>query len=103
MTAIGAAIYVGLAIWVNADELAAALATTDVGLVAVAFVAALAAYALRTWRWHYLLRRLRLDLPLGVSALVFVSSFALTITPGKMGELVKLYQVQRRAGKGYAK
>jgi uncharacterized protein (TIRG00374 family) len=48
-------------------------------------------YAVRFVKWHYYLKLLGLVVPLVDSALVFVSGFALTVTPGKIGEVVKSY------------
>jgi uncharacterized protein (TIRG00374 family) len=48
-------------------------------------------YLLRGVRWHLLLRNRGIAVPKGDSAIVFVAGFALAITPGKVGELVKSY------------
>ena len=48
-------------------------------------------YLLRGVRWHLLLRNRGIAVPRDDSALVFVAGFALAITPGKVGELVKSY------------
>ena len=60
-----------------------------------AFAAALglasANYAIRFARWELYLRRQAVRVPLGSSALVFGAGLSLSITPGKLGELVKSY------------
>jgi glycosyltransferase 2 family protein len=58
------------------------------------FVAALGLastnYVLRFGKWQYYLRRLGVaHVPRGHSALIFLSGFVLTITPGKLGEVFK--------------
>jgi len=58
---------------------------------AAALGLALANYALRFWRWQLLLRTRAIDVTVGSSGLIFVSGFALAVTPGKVGELVKSY------------
>lgn len=55
-------------------------------------------YLLRFFRWAYYLRVLRLKVPLGLSGLVFLSGLAMSVTPGKMGELLKSYLLRDRAG-----
>ena len=55
-------------------------------------------YLLRFLRWAYYLEVLRIDAPAGVSALVFLSGLAMSITPGKAGELVKCYLLNGRTG-----
>jgi glycosyltransferase 2 family protein len=60
-----------------------------------AFVAARALavsnYLLRFVRWQLYLRRQDVRVPIGSSALVFGAGLSLSITPGKLGELVKSY------------
>lgn len=46
-------------------------------------------YALRWLRWELYLRRLGLVVPKTESAVVFVAGFAMTVTPAKMGEILK--------------
>ncbi|MQG72190.1 MAG: flippase-like domain-containing protein, partial [SAR202 cluster bacterium] len=55
-------------------------------------------YLLRFLRWAYYLEVLKIDAPAGVSALVFLSGLAMSITPGKAGELVKCYLLNSRTG-----
>lgn len=61
----------------------------------LAFIAALALafgnYALRFIRWEMYLRRQNVRIPTGSSAIVFGAGLSLSITPGKLGELVKSY------------
>ena len=59
---------------------------------------ALANYLLRLLRWNFYLSVLKIDAPAGVSALVFLSGLAMSITPGKAGELVKCYLLNSRTG-----
>src|SRR5439155_8674088 len=60
-------------------------------------------YVLRWMRWNYYLRVLGVS---GVdrtsSALVFLSGFAMGLTPGKSGELTKSYWLREIAGSGQA-
>ncbi len=56
-------------------------------LLAVAL--ATANYALRIVRWEFYLRRLGIRIPLADSALSFLSGFAFTMTPTKVGEVFK--------------
>ena len=60
-----------------------------------AFFAALALsltnYAIRFLRWQLYLRWQKVSVPIGSSALVFGAGLSLSITPAKLGELVKSY------------
>jgi len=71
------------------------LATRLGGFRWPAFGAALglaaANYVIRFVRWELYLRRQAVRVPLGSSALVFGAGLSLSITPGKVGELVKSY------------
>jgi uncharacterized protein (TIRG00374 family) len=53
-------------------------------------------YALRTWKWHYLLRRVGVDLPFGESAWIFLSGLVMVISPAKAGEVLKPFLVRVR-------
>jgi len=56
-------------------------------------------YCLRFGKWQYYLRRLGVtNVPVGESALVFLSGFVLTITPGKLGEVFKSAVLARTHG-----
>ena len=48
-------------------------------------------YLLRFLRWAFYLKVLKIEAPVDISALVFLSGLAMSITPGKAGELVKCY------------
>ena len=63
-----------------------------------AFGLALINYLLRFLRWALYLKILQINAPFHVSLLVFLGGLAMTITPGKVGELVKCYLLRDRAG-----
>jgi uncharacterized protein (TIRG00374 family) len=56
---------------------------------------ALANYVLRFVRWQVYLRRQAIRVPVVSSALVFGAGLSLSITPAKLGELVKSYLLQQ--------
>lgn len=55
-------------------------------------------YFLRFLRWAFFLKYLKIDVPANLSALVFLSGLAMSIIPGKAGELVKCYLLNSRTG-----
>ena len=59
---------------------------------------ALLNYFLRFVRWAYYLKVLGIKIPLSVSSLVFLSGLAMSITPGKMGEVLKSHLLRDRTG-----
>jgi len=50
------------------------------------------------FRWHLLLRNAKISIPVKDSFLIFTSGFALTIIPGKVGELVKSQLLKTKFG-----
>lgn len=58
-------------------------------LVALAAALSLANYALRIFRWRFYLRWLGHALPVRFGALTFVTGFAYTLSPGKVGEMAR--------------
>ena len=63
-----------------------------------AFGLALINYLLRFLRWAMYLKILQINVSFPVSFLIFLGGLAMTITPGKVGELVKCYLLRDRAG-----
>ena len=96
--AAGVAVYVGLSVWADARTVGAALGQFSWGAFVVALGLALLNYVIRFARWQYYLRVLGLQVPAGESFLVFLSGFALTVTPGKMGEAIKALLVRESQG-----
>lgn len=64
----------------------------------LALLLALANYAIRFVRWELYLRRQGVRVPLSSSALVFGAGLSLSITPGKVGELVKSFLLRELHG-----
>src|SRR5262245_60188607 len=58
---------------------------------AAALALALGNCLLRFLRWQMYLRRQGVSAPVGSSVIVFVAGLSLSITPAKLGELVKSY------------
>ncbi|TDL76306.1 flippase-like domain-containing protein [Palleronia sediminis] len=66
--------------------------------IAVLLVLSLANYGCRALRWHVCVRRAGLDLPLSSSLRHFLGGFAMSVTPGRVGELVRLRWIGRETG-----
>lgn len=50
-----------------------------------------AGYLLRFLRWHFYLDQMNIRVPAGANLRVFLASFLMSISPGKIGEAVKSY------------
>lgn len=57
-------------------------------------------YLLRAWRWHMIVQTAGLGTTMGQNARHFFGGFALTATPGRVGELVRLRWLARETGRG---
>ena len=66
--------------------------------LAAALGLALGNYVLRFVRWQLYLRRQDVHVPVASSAIVFGAGLSLSITPGKLGELVKSYLLREMHG-----
>jgi len=55
-------------------------------------------YLLRGLRWHLFARRLGLPLAPGASLRHFLGGFAMSVTPGRLGELVRMRWIGRETG-----
>ena len=86
---LGALIFAGLALYSDLPQLQQAAAHFSGRAFLWGLSLATANYALRVLRWNGYLRRLDIDLPVGESALVFLSGFVMSVTPGKVGEVFK--------------
>ena len=98
VTLAGVAVFAAVSIYGDVSELGARLAGYAWWTFAAALGLALANYALRFARWTLYLRRRGLAIPPRTSAAVFLSGFALSITPGKVGELIKSFLLRATCG-----
>ena len=54
-------------------------------------------------KWHYYLKVIKVKIAAKISYSIFMSGLVMSITPGKMGELVKSYMVKRITGDSISK
>ncbi len=88
-----------LTLFGDARQLSATLRGFDWWLAAPAMALTLLNYGLRFVKWEIYLRRLGVQgLPLATSGLVFLSGFSMSLTPGKVGELIKSFLLRRLTG-----
>ncbi len=57
-------------------------------------------YLTRAIRWHILARALAIPVGLGQNTIFFLGGFALTLTPARVGELIRLRWIKRATGLG---
>ncbi|SIS55163.1 uncharacterized protein (TIRG00374 family) [Phaeovulum vinaykumarii] len=88
----------GLAAATGWDETWAALERVPAQLVAVLLALSGLNYLLRGLRWHLTAERLGLPTPMKANLRHFIGGFALSVTPGRLGELVRLRWIARETG-----
>jgi len=93
---IAAVLYVTLVAGIDGDRSLAAMKRLDAFGWAAILGLSLFNYLLRFARWHIYMRWLGHHLPVARHALIYVSGFALTTTPGKAGEGVRAIFLARR-------
>jgi uncharacterized membrane protein YbhN (UPF0104 family) len=88
---------------VDVDATLVALGGVTWPLVGLLIALSLANYALRGLRWHYCCRHLDVEVGFLENGAYYIAGFAFTITPGKIGEAVRLWFLKRRYGYGYSR
>jgi uncharacterized protein (TIRG00374 family) len=105
LVAISVAVFVGgfaiVSVIVGADAIFEQLGRITPMVFGGLLVLSLLNYGARGWRWLLYSRRLGIDVPTGRNLIYFIAGFALTTTPGKVGEAVRLWLLERSHGHGY--
>ena len=89
VTVLAVLAYCGLVFFGESGEVLNALGNLDARLIGLGLFWATANYVIRFVRWEIYLRGLDIRVPLAASATTFFAGFAMSITPGKVGELLK--------------
>lgn len=95
---LSALVLLGLALYADAPSLLAALESFDLRVLPIALALASLNYVARYARWHYYLRHSGIEVPPGTSAGIFLTGLSMSITPGKLGELLKCFMLRDRFG-----
>lgn len=94
----------GVALWLaRGSDVAAAAALLSPVTVAACLALSFANYILRGLRWVVLGRAFGIAVPAGKQLLYFFGGFALTVTPGKVGEVVRLWLLHRHHNVSYTR
>jgi uncharacterized protein (TIRG00374 family) len=94
----GALFYVGFAAYSGFHKVVDALGHYAWATAVAALGLAALNYLLRFCKWELYLRRLGVRIPLRDSVGIFLSGFSLTVTPGKVGEVLKSYLLREAHG-----
>lgn len=88
----------GLAAATGWEEVLASLKALTGTQVLLLLALSSANYVLRGLRWHLYARVLRLPVSLGQTMRHYLGGFAMTVTPGRVGELIRLRWIMRETG-----
>jgi uncharacterized protein (TIRG00374 family) len=98
LTLAGVVFYAVATIAGDYSAISQALTGFPVQSLVLVLVLVLVGWFLRGWRFHYYLRSNHADVPFAYSLASFLAGFALTATPGKLGEAVKGVFLKRDYG-----
>ena len=85
----------GLGLYADFGQLGDELASFRWELFPLALALTALNYLLRFWRWQRYLARLEIEVPRGRSFAIFVAGLTMTITPAKLGEVLKCGLLKR--------
>ena len=95
------ALVIVLSLYAGLDQVLLHLRAVGARLLLVMLGLSLINYLLRAWRWQLFGNGLGVRVPWGRNLLYFVAGFALTATPGKAGEGMRLWLLERCHGYAY--
>jgi glycosyltransferase 2 family protein len=95
---LGVAVYLMLAVMSGISDLKAALAGFEYFLIPVILGLVSLSYIVRFVRWVYYLKLLKVQVPIVKNAVIFAAGLSMTISPGKLGEVLKSVFVKDVAG-----
>lgn len=88
---LGVGVFLGLTLYGNWGEVREAFKTFSYKTLPLILGLAFMNYVVRFWRWELYRQRVEIRLPRKESFYIFMSGLVMTITPGKMGEVLKSY------------
>ncbi len=87
-------IYLGFSIYANFDDVVSVFAKFNWALIPLLIFLSLMNYFFRFLKWDYYLSILKVKIKKIDSVYIFYSGLIMSVTPGKMGELLKSYLVK---------
>ena len=94
--AAAACIYLGLAVWSNFHDVSEAFESFTWYYFPIILALTFTNYLIRFGTWQFYLSRLGISsIPRGDSFLIYLSGFAMSITPGKLGEVIRAFLLKR--------
>ncbi|MBS1491855.1 MAG: flippase-like domain-containing protein [Bacteroidetes bacterium] len=101
--AFGALIFLGISLYADFDKLVTALGKFNWWYFPVILSLSFLNYVARFFKWEYYLKILKIKVAPLLSFKIFLSAFVMSVTPGKMGEVLKSYLLKEETGTPIAK
>jgi len=95
---IAVALYTILVLQSDVQKVLAATDSINPYWIPAFLVLPLLNYGIRFLKWQYFLYRIKEKVPIAESLLIFIAGFSMTVSPGKMGELLKCSLLKKRFG-----
>lgn len=93
---LGAVIFLGLSLYANINDLFNAFENFKWYLLPLIFCLAFCNYLARFMKWNYYTGVLGININKKLSLSIFLSSFIMSVTPGKLGEIFKSYLLKEQ-------
>ncbi len=90
------AVYTAIVLYSDASRVVEAISRISLYWIPLFLSLSLVNYILRFLKWQYFLKRVDVFIPWKESMTVFVAGFSMTVSPGKLGELLKCYLLKDR-------
>lgn len=95
---LGIIVYLVLAVMSGFDGLRVALAGFDYLLIPAILGLVSLSYVVRFFRWSYYLGILKVSMPARINVAIFTAGLSMTISPGKLGEVLKSVFIRQVTG-----
>jgi uncharacterized protein (TIRG00374 family) len=96
--AAGALVFLAFSIYADFDKLLVAFAEFNWWWYPVILALSFVNYIFRFFKWEYYRKLLKIEIKTSISFLIFLSAFVMSVTPGKMGEVLKSYLLKEENG-----
>lgn len=86
---LGVAVFLALSLYGNWGAVSRAFQSFSYGTLPLILALTFLNYLTRFWRWEFYLKKVNVFLTRKESFIIFMSGLVMTVTPGKMGEVLK--------------
>ena len=91
-------LYAAFLIYSDINTISSKISDFKIEIIPIILLLVTSGWFVLFFRWYLLLRNAKIFIPVKDSFLIFMSGFALTIIPGKVGELVKSQLLKTKFG-----